>query len=114
MEYPFSRSIYRIQYPEKARPALTLPAGVVAVVDCSEEGLRYLPAKGPLPELGTVVAGKVKFKSVDSEVAVRGKVIRVQAGEIAIQLESPGVPRAVIFSEQRFIGKRYPQLRGGS
>jgi hypothetical protein len=59
--------------------------------------------------MGTVVQGSVKFQSVDAPVAVRGKVIRCQAGEVAIQLEAPGVPRAVIFSEQRFIGKRYPQ-----
>lgn len=92
---------------------MTLAEGVVQVVDCSEEGLRYRPASA-LPEIGSVVQGTVKFQSVATEVAVRGKVIRCQAGEVAIQLDAPGLPRSVIFSEQRFIGKRYPQRHSDS
>ena len=114
MWFPFERSIYRIQYPERARPALTLPEGVVPVVDCSEQGLRYRSSQGTLPEVGAVIQGKVKFQSDGSEVPVRGKVVRCQAGEVAILLESPGLPRAVLFAEQRYIGKRYPQRLPGT
>lgn len=109
VSYPFERSVYRIQYPERVRPSLILRDGTVPVIDCSEDGLRYLPAGGALPEIGTAVEGRVRFQSGHAEVAVKGTVIRCQAGEVAVHLAAPGLPRAVLFAEQRFLGSRYPQ-----
>lgn len=114
VQYPHERSLYRIEYPERERPQLTLLIGIVPVIDCSEDGLRYKPPAGvTLPEVGTVVEGRVRFKRHPEDIPVRGTVVRCQAGEVAVHLSPPGIPRKLLFSEQRFLGARYPERLGG-
>lgn len=108
MDHPFERRTFRIQYPERARPRLTVGADVLEVVDCCEEGLRFRATHLPLPEPGTVIAGTLAFQSDRQVVEVRGRVVRCQSGEVALHLERPGVPRSILFAEQRFLSRRYP------
>ncbi len=110
MSHPYDRSTFRIQYPERVRPELVLREGTRPVVDVSEHGLRYQSAGEALPEIGTEVEGLVRFRQRADDVHVRGVVIRCQGGQVAIRLEVPGLPRATLFAEQRFLWTRYPHI----
>lgn len=108
VNYPHERSVYRIEYPERERPELKLATGVVAVIDCSEDGLRFkLPDGSPMPDIGVAVEGRVRFKRHPELVSIRGNVVRCQGREVALHLAPPGLPRSLLFSEQRFLGSRY-------
>ncbi len=108
MTQPNKRSVYRIEYPERERPGLKLASALVQVLDCSEEGLRFkLPDGLVLPELDATIEGRIRFKRHSEEVPVRGTVVRCVGREVAIRLAPPGIPRSLLFSEQRFLSTRY-------
>lgn len=108
VSFPYERRVFRIEYPESARPQFTFAAGVASVVDCSEDGFRYLSPTGTYPPVGTIIEGSIRFRGTPGESKVRGAVVRCQGGEVAMHLEAPGVSTAVLFAEQRFLRARYP------
>ena len=89
------------------RPRLLLDDAGHEVVDCSERGIRFRPADGPVPEHGATVQGTLVFRR-SGTVDVEGAVVRVQDGEVAVHLAEPGVPFSVIWAEQRWLRGRYP------
>jgi hypothetical protein len=93
------RAFPRVQYPSHRRPYLVTRDEICEVVDCSERGLRFGGAiEVPVP--GAVVSARVCFRS-GTEVAVRGRVVRVQGGEVAMELEAKhGIPAEVIAAEE--------------
>ena len=108
VSFPFDRRVFRIEYPESARPEFTFADGVAGVVDCSEDGLRYRSPTGTYPPVGTIIEGSIRFRGTPAQAKVRGTVVRCQGGEVAMHLEAPGVATAVLFAEQRFLRARYP------
>ena len=111
MSYPFDRGEYRIPYPPSARPRLILGEGEFAVVDCSQRGLRYVAAVGELPEIGSVIEGRVRLLSKREWLDVTGKVVRIQDGEVAVHLERPGIPMQRVYDEQRYLARHFPARR---
>ncbi|MEO7965691.1 MAG: PilZ domain-containing protein [Gemmatimonadaceae bacterium] len=108
MNYPFDRSEYRIPYPPSARPRITIAGEVREVVDCSEQGLRYVAEAGRVPETGAKVSGMVRLVSGGAPINVTGVVVRIQEGEVALQLDSPGISVQRVFQEQRYLGRHFP------
>jgi hypothetical protein len=95
------------------RPKLRMEdqeTGAVAahdVVDCSENGIRYLVRHGPLPDVGSAVAGQVQFRRGEV-VEFAGSVVRTQGMAVAVQLTTAGIPLATILDEQRYLRINYP------
>ncbi len=110
MKWQFERAYYRIEYPIFERPWFDIGGRIHDVVDCSEAGLRYrlAGAAGGPPKIGDTISGQLRFRRGE-QVEVAGRVVRVQDGQIALNLDPPGIPLKIIFDEQRFILKKYPQ-----
>jgi hypothetical protein len=97
--WPQERAFPRLQYPSHLRPYLVTRHDLCEVVDCSERGLRY-GSTLDLPAPGTRVSARLCFRS-GIEVAIRGRVVRVQSGEVALELdESHAIPADVIAAEE--------------
>ena len=101
MDWPNPREHYRIMYPTAARPLFLTGIIERAVIDISEQGMRFLAAEGETWKLGDQAAGIIRFQRRD-EVRVTGVVVRIAGREIATYL-SEGVPLRVIIDEQRFL-----------
>jgi hypothetical protein len=78
------------------------------IIECSERGFRYEPARGHAPELGEALSGRIKFRR-GTEVEVAGTVTRRQDSTFVLVLDSPGVPFAVLMAEQRHLRRHYPE-----
>lgn len=81
------------------------------VIDLSEQGVRYL-AQGDaleagavvLPSVGQQVRGRLLpegEREGATGVPLRGRVLRVQDGEVALHFGAATLPLAVVMSEQR-------------
>ena len=94
-------------YPFSERPSLEVGRTAFEVVECSEGGLRYTVGERLAPSVGSFVAGRLVFRSGES-VDVIGDVMRIQDGLVALTLQPPGIPFAVVMREQRYLlGKGY-------
>ncbi|MBI3791255.1 MAG: PilZ domain-containing protein [Gemmatimonadetes bacterium] len=103
------RAHYRIVYPPMVQPRLEL-VGVrdaARVLDVSESGLRFQPGDGTFPAMGEIVTGRLRFHQ-RRQVDIAGEVVRIGARDVGVDLVSPGIPLAVIFSEQRHLMRLYP------
>ncbi|MGQ0647938.1 MAG: PilZ domain-containing protein [Gemmatimonadaceae bacterium] len=113
MSFPFDRRSYRLPYPPTARAKFSVDGKELALVDCSERGLRYLGDVKDPPEIGTRIAGTVKLLSGGPAIHVEGSVVRIQSGEVAVELDAPGIGVQALFSEQRYLARRFPaRFRG--
>lgn len=104
------RSLFRIRYPLRERPPLVVDGVTHAVVDCCEGGIRFVGGEEPWAT-GHTLEGLLTLRG-GAVVAVRGRVLRVQEGEVAVELASPGIPFAEILEEQRYLRSRYPMWPG--
>lgn len=95
------RQYYRITYPPKARPALTVFDHAFEVVDLSERGIRFKLGDAVAPSAGNEFQGQVRFKQ-GATAEVGGTILRVIDGEVAAALEL-GVPASMIRAEQRYL-----------
>jgi hypothetical protein len=107
MPFKFDRSQYRIPYPPSARARLLLGSREVPLVDCSERGIRYMVGAAEVPDIGTRITGTVRLLSGGPAHLVSGKVVRCTAGEVAVELEAPGIPLQAVFAEQRYLNRRF-------
>lgn len=109
MSYAFDRATYRIPYPTVARPRLYLESREFEVLDCSEQGLRYLcPEPVTLPEAGTSFTASVRLLHRFQMFEVTGTVLRCLGRHVCVEFEKPGLRMAAIFAEQRYLARRYP------
>ncbi len=108
MEHTPERQYYRIVYPLKVRPRLLVGGQEFPILDCSERGVRYHAMDTSLPELETVISGRIQFRQTTMEVAILGSVVRIRDGTVALHLEPPGIPLAAILAEQRFLRINFP------
>jgi hypothetical protein len=109
MSHPtaWRRAVYRVVYPESARPTLVLPEGEFPVIDCSELGLRLaLTAGAPaLPyAAGDVIRGELRFRRGVAR-PISGEVVRVQDRTLAIWFRGDGVPFGEIEAEKRYLDR---------
>jgi hypothetical protein len=108
MSYPHERQYYRLSFPIQERPQFQVGAVVMPIIECSERGFRYEPARGHAPELGDSLEGRIKFRR-GTEVEVAGTVTRRQDATLVLVLDSPGVPFSVLMAEQRHLRRHYPE-----
>jgi hypothetical protein len=113
MSYPIERQHFRIVYPLLERPRLRMEdpeTGAVTehdVVDCSENGIRYLVRHGPLPDIGSDMAGQVQLRRGEVK-DIAGKDVRTQGISVAVHLVVANSPLATILDEQRYLRINYP------
>ena len=101
------RNHYRVTYPFAERPALDLGWTSFEVLECSETGLRYEVGERRSPKIGSQIAGRLVFRSGET-LDVVGDVVRLQDGFVALVLQPPGIPFAIVMHEQRYLrGKGY-------
>jgi hypothetical protein len=108
MSFDFDRSEYRLPYPPTARAILRMGKLELPLIDCSERGLRYLAPAGEMPEVGLRIEGSVKLLSGGPAHEIEGTVVRCHSGEVAVNLDRPGIPVSAMFAEQRFLSRRFP------
>jgi hypothetical protein len=107
--YTQERAHFRVKYPIDARPRLIVEGRVYDVIDCSEGGVLYFIKEGPIPEKGSAVRGRIRFKRGE-EVEIAGEVVRVQNELVAWRLTEARIPLATIIAEQRYLRAHYPQF----
>lgn len=100
------REFYRLEFPPPERPRLLVGRQCYEVIDCSARGVRLRVAEQPLPSLGEVVEGHLRFRR-QGQLFVRGSVIRIQNGEIALHLADRDIPIALIRGEERHMLNHY-------
>lgn len=111
-EYPFERKHFRIVFPQRERPRLAQPDGTRhPVMDCSENGLRYRPHDGAMPELGASVEGVLHFRG-GRRVEVAGTVVRFHEGDVGVELSGEGIPFPALWAEQRRLRRRASRQGG--
>lgn len=101
------RNHYRITYPFAERPSLAVGWSSFRVVECSETGLRFELGERRSPAVGAQISGRLEFRS-GQVIDVVGDVVRLQRGLVALTLQRPGIPYAIVMHEQRYLrGKGY-------
>lgn len=101
MPWLHEREHYRVAYPPQLRPKFMVQGFTFDVVDVCERGLRFQLATADPPDAGFEVAGTLRFRRGETA-QVRGTVLRVVDGEVAVRLDDR-VPLRVIMEEQRFL-----------
>ena len=95
------RKFFRIEYPKSERPTFCCAGTNYAVLDVSEEGIRF-----ELSPMHDLVAGERLVGSIDfcgrTNVKVKGTVLRIGNGFVVLSLERH-LPLPVIMSEQRYL-----------
>lgn len=105
MPWPHAREDYRVAYPTAPRPRLEVHDHPFDVLDVSQHGIRFRLGDAAPPEAGNELQGVIRFRRGEA-VTVRGVVLRVDAGEVAVHLEE-GVPLRIIREEQRVLLDRH-------
>ncbi|NRA63841.1 MAG: PilZ domain-containing protein [Pseudobacteriovorax sp.] len=107
------RSFFRLEYPESVRPKIFVDDGMYTVINLSEEGVKFVrPGRNPehLAEPSPkVLTGKILFQN-DEVWDVKGHVLRVEDQTVVLKL-SQGLSFGKIMAEQRFLLKRFGNLR---
>ncbi len=102
-----SREYFRIGYPLAERPQLIVGDAVHQVLDCCEAGFRYYLAEFELPEVGSTIEGRIRFRR-GPNVGIRGRVVWAERGQVAVALTDARIPLSIIYDEQRYLRKHYP------
>jgi hypothetical protein len=107
------RAEYRIVYPFAARAQLRVGGTRIAVIDCSEKGLRLELASSvvALADAEGRLSGRLRLAQ-GVEIDVTGRVLRTEDASFAILLEeSSRIPLPVIYEEQRHLRARFPEWK---
>lgn len=102
MPNPNPRQYFRIRYPAEARPRLVLGSNICEVLDCSEKGVGFRATALLRAAEGEVLRGKLRFPRGE-ELAICGRVVRVQEERVALELSGRGVPFGIILQEQLYL-----------
>lgn len=107
MPWQHDREFYRLIYPPQAAPEFISGGISHRVVDISEGGFRYAPAVDLMPLAGAIVSGILRF--LDEEpVEIKGSVVRVQGGEVAVSCGVHPIPLGIVLREQRRVRRQFP------
>ncbi len=106
------RANYRVHFPRAERPLLVINEHHYEVVDCSVRGLCCIVnAWQPRLVLGDQIEGLVRFRD-RAQAPVRGLVVRIQEGEIALYLPDTEIPFAILRGEERYLLAHYRARTG--
>ena len=97
------RQYFRLKYPADEKPKMIIEGeNINEVLDISEHGIRiYYDANVVVNPVKAVIT----FLDRDS-IAIEGKVVRINDGEIALYL-SKGIPVSVVEKEQKYLEEKY-------
>ena len=98
MLHPERRSSERFAYRSDARPLLLVGEQAYEIVDLAERGIRVRCGNAERWLLGSVMEATVWFQR-DSRLPVSGIVVRANAGELALKLDSGGIPPRALLDE---------------
>lgn len=102
MREPERRSAERFAYRPESRPLLLIGEQAYEILDLAERGLRVRCGNPERWLLGSVIKGTVWFQR-DSRMPVSGIVVRANAGELVLKLDSGGIPPKALLDELRYI-----------
>lgn len=104
------RESYRLHFPYAERPRLLIGSREYEVVDCSTHGVRYIIT--PLPTLapGDWIQGSLKFRR-QPQMSIRGSIVRIQDGEIALYMPDSEIPFSTLWSQERYLLTHYPMRK---
>ena len=101
------RDHFRINYPNGARPTITIAGQELTIVDLSEAGVKYALGLTPRPDKGKTVIGVVRFRD-GTKIRVEGTVVRSSAEDRTCILHlSKGIPLSKMMEEQRYIIRNF-------
>jgi hypothetical protein len=97
------RSEARVSYPRPSKSGFLLGAEALDILDLSERGFRFLASGASLlTEVGQRLVGIVCLRHGETA-AVSGTVIRINAGEVAVQSDEIPIPFDLILAERLFL-----------
>lgn len=96
---PERRRQVRVTFSPVRRPHVRLPEGVYEVLDASLDGLRLRHTDPSRPLVGARMAGQLDWPGLGAPVAIAGRVVRVEATELALACEQGQLPIAHILAE---------------
>ena len=105
------RESYRLHFPYAERPRLLIGSREYEVVDCSAHGVRYVlttPPSSLAP--GDWVQGYLKFRR-RPQMSIRGLIVRIQNGEIALYMPDSEIPFATLWNQERYLLTHYPMRK---
>lgn len=99
------REYYRLRYPVRNRPTLSLSNQTYHVAEISERGLRFCRRiSGDEFEVGKMLVGKLSLSATNLE--IRGRVKRRDGDEIVV-VDVEGISFGCVLDEQRRIAGAY-------
>ena len=105
------REHYRIRYPDKERPQLTIGKQAFEIIDLSEKGIYFAMGSQHSYVENQALKGTVVFRS-GKRCDIAGKILRINELEktCALRLDRP-IPLAQIMEEQRMLLQKYNELK---
>lgn len=100
------REFYRLKFPPFERPCLLVGRQQYEVLDCSARGLRFTLSRQAPPSLGDWVEGRLQFRR-NTHAPIRGLIIRIQNGEIALYMPDNEIPFTILRGEERYLLNHY-------
>jgi c-di-GMP-binding flagellar brake protein YcgR len=102
------RQYYRLKYPKKARPVMSVENQQFQICESSERGLRILMNNIANLYSGLRLSGTVRLHS-DQEISIEGSILRFDNDEVIVKLDK-GLSFRDMVSEQRHIRQKYPSF----
>ena len=99
------REFFRIFYPIRARPRLTIRESSYDVLDICERGIRFLHPAADSLKSDEVVRASVSFRDGET-LEVEGRILRLQGHNVVLRLQT-FIPIARIMKEQRYLMSRF-------
>ncbi len=104
------RKYFRLSYKSKqVMPTLRVHNREFNVSEISEQGMRVITRDPTLFSIGDIVKGEVLLNSIDSNIQVDGKVLRLVGDEVILFLRE-GLSFKDMISEQRYLRKHFPNV----
>ncbi len=90
-------------------PTLRVQGKELKISEISEQGMRVITRDTTLFQIGDVIKGEVLLNSMDHNIAIEGKVLRIVGNEVICHLRE-GLSFKDMIAEQRYLRKYYPTV----
>lgn len=104
------RQYFRLSYKTKvAMPTFRVQSKELKVSEISEQGMRVIVRDTSLFSPNDTVEGEIILNAFDTNIPVKGKVLRAVGNEV-IFLLSEGLSFKEMIAEQRYMRKHHPNV----
>ncbi|MBD0787841.1 PilZ domain-containing protein [Vibrio sp. Y2-5] len=104
------RQYFRLSYKTKTvMPTLRIQSKEFKISEISEQGMRVIVRDSSLFKLGDTVKGEVLLNSLENNITVEGKVLRIVGNEVIFHLRE-GLSFKDMIAEQRYLRKYFPNV----